>query len=269
MAPTDTLHLLLRDAYRQSLEPVTARLFDLAGVGPGQRVLDIGTGSGETALLAAERVGPHGSVVATDISLEAMRGLVERLAVGPESQRVALEVTTAETLAHAPASFDVALARNCAMYFADLPLACRNVNALLRPGGRFVVSVYGPLEQEPFHSIPIAAVQKRCRLRAPYPEYVQAFRVGADSVEQALRQAGFDCIERHAVAVARTFPSVEAAVAALQSSRSLGELLARLPAGQIADAWAEVADGFRAFASTAGLRLPGQQVVLGATKRPA
>lgn len=269
MPPTEKHRRLLQDVYRQALSPVTAQLFDLASVRAGQRVLDIGTGSGDVALLAAERVGPEGLVVATDVSLEAMQALVERLGAEPAAVRITLEVTTAEALAFGPDSFDVALARNCVMYFRDLPLACRNVYAALRPGGRFVVSVYGPLDHEPFHAIPVAAVQRRRAIGEPYPDYAQAFRVDADRVEHALRHAGFDQIERHRVAVERTFPSVDGAVAALRESRSLGELLALLPQAQLADAWAEVTDGFRAYESAAGLRLPGEQIVLGAMKPPA
>jgi len=269
MPPTDKHHCLLQDVYRQALGPVTAQLFDLAGIRAGERVLDIGAGGGDTALLAAGRVGPGGWVVANDVSLEAMQGLVERIGAESAAHRIALEVTAVESLKLAPDSIDAALARNCAMYFRDLPLACRNVLTALRPGGRFVVSVYGPLDHEPFHAIPIAAVQRRCEMHEPYPEYVQAFRVDADRVEHALWHAGFRHIKRYTVAVERTFPSVEAAISALRQSRTLGELLALLPPAQLADAWAEIAEGFRAHESKAGLRLPGEQVVLGATKHLA
>ena len=49
-------------------QPVSRRMLALAAVAPGQRVLDIATGIGEPALLAARRVGPQGRVVATDIA---------------------------------------------------------------------------------------------------------------------------------------------------------------------------------------------------------
>jgi SAM-dependent methyltransferase len=152
------------------------------------------------------------------------------------------------------------------MYFRDLPRAFRNLHEALRPGGRCVASVYGPLEREPFHSIPIAAVRRRHEVRVPYPEYVQAFRVDADAVEQALRGAGFARVERHTVVVGRTFPSVEQAIATLRHSRSLAELLSLLPASEVEAAWIDIATGFREYESATGLHLPGEQVVLTASK---
>src|SRR5918999_2665201 len=50
------------------LGPATQVMLDLARIGPGSRVLDVAAGAGEPALTAAERVGPDGSVLATDIS---------------------------------------------------------------------------------------------------------------------------------------------------------------------------------------------------------
>jgi hypothetical protein len=81
-----------------------------------------------------------------------------------------------------------------------------------------------------------------------------------------LRSAGFARVDRHTVIVGRTFPSVERAVAALRHSRSLAELLSQLPSSEVEDAWIDIAAGFREYESAAGLRLPGEQVVLTAVK---
>ena len=53
---------------RAWLGPVTDIMLDMAKIGPGQTVLDVAAGAGDQTLQAAERVGPHGSVLATDIS---------------------------------------------------------------------------------------------------------------------------------------------------------------------------------------------------------
>ena len=263
--PPETARRLLEAQYLESLAAVTKRMFAMACIDAGQRVLDIGTGVGGTALIAAGRVGPTGSVLATDASKDALQGLAARLGALPQPLPVTLEQVAAESLALEPASFDVALARNSIMYVTDLPRALANIRAALRPGGRFVASVYGPLECEPFHAVPIAAVRRRGQINAPYPDYVQAFRLGANDVESALRDAGFAAVERHVVPTARSFPSLAAALDALRFSRSLAQLLSVLPEGQREYAWADIESGFREYDSASGLRIPGEQVILAAT----
>ena len=264
-APPETARLLLEGQHRESLAAVTQCMFAIAGIVAGQRVLDIGTGSGDTALLAAERVGPAGSVLATDVSWDAMEVLAAQLRARSRPLPITLEPLAAESLALSPGSFDVALARNSVMYFRDPTRALANVHAALRSGGRFVASVYGPLEREPFHAIPIAAVQRRGAIHEPHPDYLRAFRVGAEDVEHALRHAGFRTVERHVVPTVRSFPSLAGALAALRLSGSLAQLLSVLPEGQREDAWPDIAAGFRDYESASGLRIPGEQAILVAT----
>jgi len=256
---------LLESQYRESLAAVTELMFRVAGIGPGERVLDIGAGGGDTTLIAAERVGRTGRVLATDVSARAMAGLVARLDGRPESVPVAVEAVGAEGLSLPPESFDVALARNSVMYLDDPPRALGNVRTALRRGGRFVASVYGPLAREPFHAIPIAAVRSRHTIGEPYPDYVQAFRVGEQDLQRGLLKAGFRTVTRHVVPTARSFPSLDEAIEALRLSRSLAQLLSILPEGQREDAWLDIAEGFRGHGSAPGLRIPGEQVVLIAT----
>ncbi len=263
--PPEAARRLLEAQYRESLVAVTERMFATAGIVAGQRVLDVGTGGGDTALVAAELVGPTGSVLATDASLDAMQGLTAQLRTLTRPLPVVIAVVAAESLALQPASFDVALARNSIMYFTDLPRALANIRAALRTGGRFVASAYGPLEQEPFHAVPVAAVRSRGPINEPYPDYVQAFRVSAEDLECALRDAGFRAVERYVVPTARTFPSLAAAIEALHLSRSLAQLLSALPEERRKDAWSDIESGFRSFESASGLQIPGEQVVLSAT----
>jgi SAM-dependent methyltransferase len=204
-------------------------------------------------------------VLAIDPSAAAMESLAARLRAQPQPLPVALAVVAAESLALAPGAFDVALARNSVMYLSDPRRALGNIRAALRSGGRFVASVYGPLAHEPFHAIPIAAVTRRRPINEPYPEYVQAFRMGADDLQGMLRDAGFRTVERHVVPTVRSFPSLATAIEALRLSRSLVQLLSVLPEGQREDAWLDIEDGFRDHGSGSGLRIPGEQVVLVAT----
>jgi demethylmenaquinone methyltransferase / 2-methoxy-6-polyprenyl-1,4-benzoquinol methylase len=117
-----------------------ARAVDLAGVGPGSRVLDVATGTGDLALELARRVGPHGEVVGSDFA-EAMldrartkAGRADGLAVCPR-----FEWADAMQLPYDEDSFDVATVGFGARNFEDLARGLTEMVRVVRPGGRVVV----------------------------------------------------------------------------------------------------------------------------------
>ena len=252
-----------RAAWAESLEPVTRTLLDLARPAPGERVLDLGAGTGELARRLAALVGERGSVVAADPSADAIEAAGRAPRV-PGSAPVLSVCASAEAL-DVEGGFDCVVARNSVMYFGDLDRALSNAHRLLRPGGRLVASVYAALEHEPYHAIPLTAVLGRGPLSPPLPEYVAAFGVGGGEVIAALGRAGFRSTQWTEVAVRRTYPSMAAFESALRASRSLGELLARRSPDELPATWAEMLDSFSRFVRTDGVVvIPGRQVVVSA-----
>jgi demethylmenaquinone methyltransferase / 2-methoxy-6-polyprenyl-1,4-benzoquinol methylase len=118
------------------------RAADLARVGPGSRVLDVATGTGDLALELARRVGPDGEVVGSDFS-EAM--LARARSKTPTRDRAASIVTPrfewgdALALPFADGAFDAATVGFGARNFADLSRGLREMTRVVRPGGRVVV----------------------------------------------------------------------------------------------------------------------------------
>lgn len=249
-------------AHAEALAPVAERMLAEARIAPGQRVLDVGSGGGDMALLAAEATGPSGFVLATDATLASMDGLAARIDSMARPPPIEIREVPAEQLALEPGSFDVALARNCVMYFSDLGRALANIRRALRPGGTLVIAVYGPLEREPFHAIPIQAVAARGLPLQSVPDYVRAFSVGAEDLRSALTSAGFGKLRTRTVAVQRSYADLAAALAEMRESRSLADLLAALPAALREDAWADIEQGFGRYAGSTCLRVPGEQVVI-------
>src|SRR3990170_2006546 len=89
------------------LRHCSERCLEMAALQPGERVLDVATGTGVAAFLVAERVGPQGEVVATDISqrmVDAVREEAERRGV----TNMSYERVDAEELGFADGSFDAA-----------------------------------------------------------------------------------------------------------------------------------------------------------------
>ncbi len=113
------------------------RAADLAALSPGQRALDVATGTGDLALELAGRVAPGGHVVGVDFSermLELARGKVDRVGPGPEFLWAnALELPFADD------EFDAATVGFGARNFADLERGVGEMARVVRPGGRVVV----------------------------------------------------------------------------------------------------------------------------------
>jgi ubiquinone/menaquinone biosynthesis C-methylase UbiE len=113
-----------------------------AEVGAGDRVIDVASGPGTAALLAAERVGANGEVVGTDIADSFVAAATARAsAVGAKNVR--FERHPMEALAVADASFDVATCVLGLMYAAPVASALSEMRRVLRPGGRFAACVWG------------------------------------------------------------------------------------------------------------------------------
>jgi demethylmenaquinone methyltransferase/2-methoxy-6-polyprenyl-1,4-benzoquinol methylase len=110
-----------------------ARAADLAAVGPGDRALDVATGTGDLAVELARRVGPGGEVVGSDFS-EEMLALARRKA--PELR---FEFGNALELPYADDSFDAVTVGFGARNFSDLERGLAEMARVVRPGGRVVV----------------------------------------------------------------------------------------------------------------------------------
>ena len=121
------------------------RAADLAGLGPGQRALDVATGTGDLALELARRVAPGGTVVGADFSERMLELARDKAAVERTAGRLPVEATvrfeTANALAlpYGDDEFDAATVGFGARNFSDLARGVGEMARVVRPGGRVVV----------------------------------------------------------------------------------------------------------------------------------
>ena len=117
----------------QLLYPSTRHLFERAGIAPGMKVLDVGSGAGDVALLLAELVGDAGAVVGVDMYptvLEAARARVQ----AAELKNVTFIAGDIRNVA-VDDNFDAVVGRNILMYVADPAEVLRTCASHVRPGG--------------------------------------------------------------------------------------------------------------------------------------
>lgn len=124
--------------------PLAEQVLDVAGVQPGERVLDVACGPGTVACLAAERVGPTGRVVGCDLSPD-MLEIARRKSTAVDW----VETPAAPLAGLADESFDLVVCQQGLQFFPDRPAALAEMRRVLVPGGRAVVAVWGPIEGSP------------------------------------------------------------------------------------------------------------------------
>ena len=138
----------MSNVYLQEIDrrfvPVVDNIVARARLRPGERVLDLGTGTGAVAERVASAVGADGEVVGVDISPEMLALARQRVAAGG-MQNVTFREGRAEALPVEEAGFDAVLASLSLMYVIDRAAAAREIARVLRPGGRLVAAVWaGP-----------------------------------------------------------------------------------------------------------------------------
>jgi SAM-dependent methyltransferase len=112
-------------------DPLTRRVLEQAGLAPGMRVLDLGSGAGNVARVAAELVGPDGAVV----GLERDPAAVELARRRTDAANVEYRVGDVQTLDGVEDGFDAVVGRLVLMYLTDPVAALRRAAARVRPGG--------------------------------------------------------------------------------------------------------------------------------------
>ncbi len=115
------------------IRPITERLLHESGIEAGMRVLDVGSGTGDVAMLAAELVGPRGSVVGIDRSADALREARKRAKATGHSNIEYIEGSAEDFSASGP--FDLAIGRYVLIHQADPTAFIRAVASHVRPGG--------------------------------------------------------------------------------------------------------------------------------------
>jgi ubiquinone/menaquinone biosynthesis C-methylase UbiE len=249
-------------ARAQFLGAITEMMLDLAGVGPGSRVLDVAAGTGEQTLLAARRVGPDGSVLATDIA-------ASMLAVAAEAARrdglsnVETRVMDAGSLGLAPGSFDAAISRLGLMLVPAPERALARIRRALRPGGRLAAVVFSSAEQNPLSALPLAIARRHAGLPPASADGPGLFALGDPAIlRAAYERAGFRDVAVRVVPAVRRFPSAAASVQfRLDASPEFARLVAGLGDAARDAALAEIEAVVRRFEGPDGVGEPAEYLV--------
>lgn len=254
---------------RTWLRAATDTMIAMAGVVQGSRVLDVAAGAGDQTLDLAERVGPGGAVLATDLS-PAIVALAQERVRRAGLRQVQCRVADGEALPVDAASFDAAVCRLGLMFFAEPLLGLRAMHRALRPGGGLCTVVFAPPGKNPCLTILMATALRHARLPARDPEEPGSlFSLGRPGRIDALcHAAGFRDVATTAVDAVFHAPSVDHYLDFVRSSASpIVQILAGLDEAAAAAAWRDIRQQLRAFDTPTGWEGPNELLIT-AARRP-
>jgi SAM-dependent methyltransferase len=244
------------------LGDATELMLDMAHVSEGDRVLDVAAGAGAQSITAAQRVGPSGSVLATDIS-ENILEFAARAASEAGLANVATRVVDGEHLDVEAGFFDAVISRVGFIYFPDQPAAFAGMRRALKPGGRLSGIVYSTPEANPFFSVPISIIRRRAELPAPLPGQPGPFSFGAPgAIEAAFEQGGFSDVDvRRVSAPLKMSSTAECVRFERESFGALHTMMAGLAESEREEAWREIEHELSAFETAGGFEGPCELLV--------
>jgi SAM-dependent methyltransferase len=252
---------------RAWLGPATETMLDMAKIGAGHRVLDVAAGAGDQTLQTAERVGPNGYVLATDISANIL-GFAAENARAAGHDNIETKVLDGENLDVPEGSFDAVISRVGLIYFPDQQKALTSMKRALKPGGRVAAIVYSTAENNKFFSIPVSVIRRRADLPPPLPGQPGPFSLGAAGlIEEAFRKAGFKDVQSRTIpSPVRTKTAAECVRFEKESFGALHQMLAGLDQAGREAAWREIEDQLRIFETASGFEGPCEMIVGVGTK---
>ena len=162
---------------------------------PGERILDIGCGCGQTTMALAERVGGQGAVVGIDIS-RPMLDVARARPLPAGATQPDFREADAQSEALGKAAFDAAFSRFGVMFFSDPAAAFANIRAALKPSARMAFVCWRPYLDNPWMRVPMEAAEPLLGPPPPAdPTAPGPFAFAdADRVRTILGDAGFSAI---------------------------------------------------------------------------
>lgn len=191
----------------EHLALATETLLDAAGIKEGDAVLDLAAGPGGAGLAAAERVGPNGTVVLSDVAGEMIAVAARRAHRYPQ---VSTAVFDQSAIVAENAHFDAVISRHGLMFAEDAAKTVQEVARVLRPAGRYATMTWGPRKQNPWLGLILDAVSEQFGVPFPPPNIRGPFSLdNATLLTSVLREGGLAGVEIQTMATPMHAASLE------------------------------------------------------------
>jgi ubiquinone/menaquinone biosynthesis C-methylase UbiE len=253
---------------RPWLREATQAMLAMAGVKPGAYVLDVAAGAGDQTIDIAERVGPDGYVLATDLSPEILRH-AEHNVTQAGHRNVETRVSDGERLAVEDGSFDAVACRLGLMMFRDPLQGLREMRRALKDGGGICTMVFSTPLSNPCVTTVMATAIKHAGLPPPDPYQPGGLlSLGKPRLIDALfKEAGFRDVASTKMAAPFKLPTAKHYLDFIKSSAGpIVAIMQRLQPAKRDAAWKEMEERLRQFETTSGWVGPNELLLTAARR---
>jgi len=240
--------------------PATEMMLDLAEVRTGSRVLDVAAGTGDQTVMAAQRVGPTGYVLATDIS-GSMLKVAADAARAADLANIETRVMDAENIDLDADSFDAVICQLGLMVFPDPAKVLRAMRRVVRQGGKVAALVFSTAERNPYQGITLGVARQFGSKTPPL------FSLGeTDVLENTFKESGLLNVTVRPVSFRRHYSSTAEMIRRLKEGALLRAPIEKLGEAERQKAWAEIERQMSQLEGPTGVEMPGEFLIGAGTK---
>ena len=223
--------------FEQQMTFLNHRLVADARLRTGMQALDLGSGTGYPALLAAQVVGASGRVIGMDLA-DQMLVAADRKAKHLGLTNVSFRTGDVTTLPFDRASFDAVTSRFCLMFLPEIPKTASEIARVLKPGGWVAAAVWSAPDKNPSIRLPLQAIGQVIDLPPPDPAAPGIFRLATPGdLAGMLQQAGLTDVTDQEFLAEWSYASAEDYYTSLtEIAAPIQNLMAKLSDAQQRDA---------------------------------
>ena len=247
------------DLFLPHIAPVGEAMLAALEINPGDKIIDLASGTGEPALTLAQR-NPHVQVIGTDAAAGMIRAAQNKLKAA-QLKNIEFTCMTTEKLEFDDASFDKAICRFGVMLFEDPLQGSKEIFRVLKPGGQFALAVWSTAETMTTMNWAYQVFKDRLE-EQDHPALAKVTSLGeAGVLETLLQQAGFKNFKIEAKQFNYQFQSFEEYWEMIEASDIMKQQFDALPQEERENVRDEVARFAREFKTSNGLVIPHEYLL--------
>lgn len=249
-------------------DPLTMKMFELAGITNGSHVLDVASGDGSHSIKAARRVGEGGYVLATNMA-ESMMIYATEAASEAGLKQMEVRIMDGENLTVADQSFDAVICQIALMLFANPQKAVEEAYRVLKPGGRYAAIVFTTPDKSPWLAIPAKIALQHANRPMPPLDTPGLFALGnQERLEGLLRKAEFIDVESYTMTQTMQLKSAaECSMLVRETAGAINAILADLDESRQQKVWEAIEMALQRFEDAKGFHAPTEVRLVAGTKQ--